>query len=265
MRPEAPRGRTSSSRLTAGRAAPRGAVGRGCEGGRAGRPPTPVPGVRAAPAPSRPAVTTPPLSAKNRPFSRRPEKHGVTPTARAGGRRGRPSSLSLLTQPLKPELPTAACGAQTGCCRGAARGPGKGVQVAEWSKVVLGGCVGASHREPGAEVTGWKAPHKESSGLGAPCLQALAGLRLGLGLDPIHHQPEPSLSPSHRHLGAGRGTSGWGRPGPCPCPVSASSPCATGRAVNAGGSGRGAGAQGLLSERQSVHGSGGGTGRGCWP
>lgn len=102
------------------------------EGGRAARPPphprAPLPPQRAGgvPMPYRPAVTTPPLSAKNRPFSRGPEKHGVTPTTRVGGPRGRPSSLSLLTQPLKPL--TATCGAQTGWC-----GEGPGAPGGEFS------------------------------------------------------------------------------------------------------------------------------------
>lgn len=62
------------------------------------------------------------------------------------------------------------------------------------------------------------------------------------------------------------GASGWGLPGPLhfppPCPL----PRATDQPVNAGGSGHGTGAQGLLSERQSVGDSEREPGRGCrWP
>lgn len=60
--------------------------------------------------------------------------------------------------------------------------------------------------------------------------------------------------------------------GPRPCLSSAGSdfspsartPYATGQCVNAGGSGLGAGAQGLRSELQNVCGSGREPGRGCW-
>ena len=51
----------------------------------------------------------PPLPAKNRPFSRGPEKQGVAPTTRVGAPRSCPSNLSLFTQPLNPERLMATC------------------------------------------------------------------------------------------------------------------------------------------------------------
>lgn len=51
---------------------------------------------------------------KSRPFSKGPEEQGVTPAILEGSPRGRPSSLSLFTQPLNLELLRAACGAQMG-------------------------------------------------------------------------------------------------------------------------------------------------------
>jgi len=62
-----------------------------------------------APVRDRPRVTVPPLPVKNRPFSKGPEKQGVTPTIRVGALRSRPSSLSLFTQPLNSGLLMATC------------------------------------------------------------------------------------------------------------------------------------------------------------
>lgn len=119
-RPVAVWGRTSSSRATSGSVAPRVSARRGREGASFGpRPhpfwchysaPWPPQEDERAPIRDRPRVTAPPLPVKNRPFSRGPEKQGVTPTIRVGDPRSRPSSLSLFTQPLNPGLLMATCG-----------------------------------------------------------------------------------------------------------------------------------------------------------
>lgn len=109
-----------------------------------------------------------------------------------------------------------------------------------------------------------EAPHKQSVGLGALCpFVQLARLLVTLDLDPVYHQLDPSLLPSHGHLGGRESTSGWGLSGPPHFPSPGPLPCATDQPVNAGGSGHGTGAQGLLSERQSVGDSEREPGRGC--
>lgn len=119
-------------------------------------------------------------------------------------------------------------------------------------------------------AAGRKAPHKECVWPGALLLLVLpAWLLLAMGPDPICHQLDPTFLPAHGHLGVGRGTSEWEFPDAPPylpprVPSPSPSPYATGQCVNAGGSGLGAGAQGLRSELQNVCGSGREPGRGCW-
>lgn len=85
----------------------------------------------------------------------------------------------------------------------------------------------------------------------------------------------PSVTSWIRLFSQRMDTWGWGEvhqggssqmpPDPLPrVPSPSPSPYATGQCVNAGGSGLGAGAQGLRSELQSVCGSGREAGRGCW-
>lgn len=218
---------------------------------------------------NRPRVMAPLLPAKNRPISRGSDKQGVTPTIRLGVLRGCPSTISLLTQPLNQGLLINICGGTDGWTWDQVQGVLRRVGWAGTGQGMRGR--GSSHWELGAVDR--KTPHKERVGLGAFCplillARLLARLLLALSPDSVHLQLDPSPRPSHRHLG------GWGgeeahqagaRRAPPTSLLFSPSPCATGQLLNAGDSGRGARALGLVSEPQSICGSGRAPGRGCPP
>lgn len=218
------------------------------------------PGMLGSGAPGRPRVMTPPLSAKNRPFSRGPDKQGVTPTTRVGALRGRPSNLRFFTQPLNHELLTATCGGAEGWTLGqklhwlAGLGTGRGRWAGDG-----GGDTGLRRYSLGAGACGrWQVgrPQRVCGAGGPPPLDA-AGQAL--------HGPGPRLrlapagsesSAIAQTPGGGVAHQGMGLPGPRHALFLSPLPCATGQSVNAGGSGHGAGALSLLSEQRSVGDSG---------
>lgn len=214
----------------------------------------------------RPRVTAPPLPVKNRPFSRGPEKQGVTPTIRVGDPRSRPSSLSLFTQPLNPGLLMATCGKRVSwgqalgvLGRWIASGWGG---VGGWARWCSLGAWGCGCRQEG--------PPQRACVAGGPAVPGAASPA------PPGSGPRPCLSPAGSDFSPSARTPGGGErhirvgvprcpPYLPPCvPSPSPSPYATGQCVNAGGSELGAGAQGLRSELQNVCGSGRELGRGCW-
>lgn len=222
------------------------------------------------PAPDRPRVTTPPLPAKNRPFSRGPEKQGVTPTICVGAPRGCPSNFSPFTQPLNLELMMATCGDADGGTWAqvlgaeesgqlpAGQGAGDGVRKARarWFSLEVCGCGRHQGGRPRTECGAGGPLHPDAAGWAPP----------GPGPGPCLSPAESESSPIARTPRGAKSQVRAEAPGALSVssPLSPS-PCATGQPVNAGGSGHGAGAQGLPSEQQSVRGSGREPGRGYWP
>ena len=180
--------------------------------------------------------------------------------------------------PIQPQSPHTAAEAADGhlwgtdgLVWGGPRSPGRGVQLGGGvgSKVVLGGVGGTEVLLTGGlglKPLAGRPPTKRVRGRGLP------GSRRCWPGRSRSWARTPSITSwirvfSHR-------TDTWGREGACQSgssralpvsPVLGASPCATGQPVNAGGSGHGAGARDLPSERQSVRGSGGEAGRGRRP
>lgn len=186
---------------------------------------------------NRPRVRAPLPPAKKRPRSRGSERQGVTPIIVWGVLRSRPSSPSLLTQPLNRELLTATWGHDApgvrsqGCWGGGlvwlGWGPGGEAGQGQLSPGACG-CAGCREEDPPQRGCGAGGPQPP----GAACQSAP-----GSGPRPRSPPAGPERCPTVQTPGGGQGSMrrGWLRAPPASLPLSPL-PGATGLPDNAGGS-----------------------------